>query len=79
VRAEIATSSDETVISEDRLRRLADAMPQIVWITRPDHTVEYFNARWVSYTGMALEHALALPGEISELVHVDDRPGIAHS
>jgi len=76
---EIAPSSDENVISEDRLRRLADAMPQIVWITRPDHTVEYFNARWVSYTGMSLEEALGLPGEISDLVHVDDRPDIAHS
>ena len=79
VRAAIASSSDENVISEERLRRLADAMPQIVWITRPDQTVEYFNARWVSYTGMPLEEALALPGEIPDLVHVDDRAGIAHS
>jgi PAS domain S-box-containing protein len=77
--AGVAPTTDGTVISEERLRRLADAMPQIVWITRPDHTVEYFNARWVSYTGMSLEEALALPGEISELVHIDDRPGIAHS
>ncbi len=75
----IARSTDETVISEERLRRLADAMPQIVWITRPDHTHEYFNARWVSYTGMSLDDALALPGAIPDLVHVDDRPGIAHS
>jgi len=72
-------STDTSIISEDRLRRLADAMPQIVWITRPDHTVEYFNARWVSYTGMPLEEALTLPGEIPELVHVEDRPAIARS
>jgi len=74
---ESAGRSAPGTISENRLRRLADAMPQIVWITRPDHTHEYFNARWVTYTGMSLEDALALPGEIPDLVHVDDRAGIA--
>ncbi len=78
-RPEGGSSTDADLISEGRLRRLADAMPQIVWITRPDHTHEYFNARWVSYTGMSLEDALAMPGEIPDLVHVEDRPGIAHS
>ena len=72
-------ATDPSMLSEDRLRRLADAMPQIVWITRPDHTHEYFNARWVTYTGMSLEDALALPGEIPELVHVEDRAGIARN
>jgi PAS domain S-box-containing protein len=71
--------SQPGVLSVDRLRRLADAMPQIVWISRADHTHEYFNARWVGYTGMSLEDALALPGEIPDLVHADDHGEIARA
>ncbi len=38
--------------SEERFRSLADSMPQIVWATRPDGYVDYFNSRWYDYTGM---------------------------
>lgn len=37
--------------SEERLRFMADAMPQLVWISRPDGYTEYFNAFWYEYTG----------------------------
>jgi PAS domain S-box-containing protein len=37
--------------SEARLRRLADAMPQLVWTARPDGTVDYFNERINEVTG----------------------------
>ena len=36
--------------SERRFRQLADAMPQIVWATRPDGGVDYFNHRWYEFT-----------------------------
>jgi PAS domain S-box-containing protein len=36
---------------EERFRQLADAMPQIVWSTRPDGDFDYFNARWYEFTG----------------------------
>jgi PAS domain S-box-containing protein len=38
--------------SEARFRQLADAMPQMVWTTRPDGHVDYLNRRWYDYTGM---------------------------
>jgi PAS domain S-box-containing protein len=38
--------------SELRFRLLADAMPQMVWSTRPDGYHDYYNARWYDYTGM---------------------------
>jgi PAS domain S-box-containing protein len=38
--------------SEGRFRTLADAMPQMVWSTRPDGFHDYYNARWYDYTGM---------------------------
>ena len=37
--------------SEERLRFMADTMPQLVWITRPDGYHEYYNKHWYSYTG----------------------------
>jgi PAS domain S-box-containing protein len=37
--------------SEERFRRLADALPQIVWMARPDGTFDYFNERWYEFTG----------------------------
>ncbi len=33
-------------------RQLADAMPQIVWIAKPDGMIEYFNSQWYQYTGL---------------------------
>lgn len=38
--------------SEQRFRLLAEAIPQIVWIAKPDGVMEYFNERWYEYTQM---------------------------
>ncbi|SHO52334.1 PAS domain S-box-containing protein [Desulfopila aestuarii DSM 18488] len=43
--------------SEKEFRQLAEAMPQIVWITRPDGWNIYFNQQWVDYTGLTLEES----------------------
>jgi hypothetical protein len=37
---------------ESEFRQLADAMPQIVFMARPDGHVDYFNRRWYEYTGL---------------------------
>ncbi|MBA4148394.1 MAG: PAS domain-containing sensor histidine kinase [Verrucomicrobia bacterium] len=37
--------------SESLFRELADAMPQIVWASRPDGTLDYYNRRWYELTG----------------------------
>ena len=37
--------------AERRWKQVADAMPQIVWSTRPDGTAHYFNCRWYDFTG----------------------------
>lgn len=41
--------------SEQRFRFLAESIPQIVWTSRPDGWIDYYNQRWVDYTGMTLE------------------------
>ena len=45
-------------VSEAEFRLLAEAMPQIVWITRPDGGTVYFNRRWTEYTGLTLDESL---------------------
>jgi PAS domain S-box-containing protein len=43
--------------SEQEFRTLAEAVPQIVWATRPDGWTIYFNKKWVDYTGLTLEES----------------------
>jgi len=43
--------------SEFEFRSLAESMPQIVWITRADGELIYFNQQWVDYTGLTLEES----------------------
>ena len=38
-----------------RERLVADAMPQIVWTSSPNGDVEYYNRRWLEYTGLTFE------------------------
>ncbi|HEX8785825.1 MAG TPA: PAS domain S-box protein, partial [Telluria sp.] len=38
--------------SEAKFRTIIDAMPQIVWSTRPDGYHDYFNRQWYDYTGI---------------------------
>lgn len=44
-------------VSELRFRTMAEAMPQVVWITRADGWNIYFNQQWVDYTGLTLEES----------------------
>ncbi|KAI9091148.1 hypothetical protein DFS34DRAFT_584772 [Phlyctochytrium arcticum] len=36
------------------IKTVCEAMPQLVWTTHPDGTHEYFNSKWVEYTGCSL-------------------------
>jgi diguanylate cyclase (GGDEF)-like protein/PAS domain S-box-containing protein len=57
--------------SELLFRNLANAVPQIVWMTDAEGLNNYFNQQWVAYTGLTLEesygHGWILP------FHPDDR------
>ncbi|WP_250680367.1 PAS domain S-box protein [Geomonas sp. Red32] len=50
-------AEDALVTSEREFRFLAEAMPQIVWITRADGWNIYFNRQWADYTGLSLEES----------------------
>jgi PAS domain S-box-containing protein len=38
-------------------RTLAESMPQMVWIMRPDGSNIYFNQQWVDYTGLSRDES----------------------
>jgi PAS domain S-box-containing protein len=45
--------------SEERFRVMADAVPQIVWITDGEGRTEFFNRQWSRYTGVPFEPSMA--------------------
>jgi PAS domain S-box-containing protein len=52
------------------LRQLADNLPQIVWVTRPDGSHEYYNQRWYDFTGLPPNGAMEQSWD--PLFHPDD-------
>ena len=63
-------ASFESAWSEQRFRFLADSMPQLIWTAKPDGKVDYYNLRWLNYTGTSVEHSSNWGWETA--VHPDD-------
>ena len=40
---------------ESRFQVMADGMPQLAWMARPDGWIHWYNKRWYEYTGTTLE------------------------
>ncbi|WP_149207534.1 PAS domain-containing sensor histidine kinase [Flavobacterium johnsoniae] len=38
--------------SAENFRQLADLVPQIIWTSRPDGFIDYYNKRWYEYTNL---------------------------
>ena len=55
--SEATSANDKLPDSDIRFKTLIEAIPQIVWITKPDGWNIYFNQRWVEYTGMTMEES----------------------
>ncbi|MDB5337889.1 MAG: hybrid sensor histidine kinase/response regulator [Planctomycetaceae bacterium] len=60
--------------TESQFRTLADSIPQLVWMARPDGERFWFNKRWYDYTGTTFERvkgfgwqALRDPEELPEI------------
>ena len=67
VRAEAALRE-----SEGRLRTITDAVPQMVWSTRPDGFHDYYNRQWYAFTGV-VEGSTDGEGW-SGMFHPEDQP-----
>jgi PAS domain S-box-containing protein len=57
--------------SEQRFRLMADAVPQIVWITDAQGQTEFFNKQWSKYTGVPYEPTTAAD-VAANFVHPED-------
>lgn len=57
--------------SEARFRLMADAVPQIVWITDAEGRAEFFNKQWFDYTGETVQPETA-SGVTADHIHPDD-------
>ncbi len=44
--------------SEQRLRTIVDAIPQLAWMTDAEGAIQWYNRRWYDFTGMAPDQAL---------------------
>lgn len=56
--------------SESRFRQLADAIPQIVWMTDAEGKTDYHNERWFEFTGLSPSSAYA--EDWRSVVHPED-------
>jgi PAS domain S-box-containing protein len=64
----------ELRMSEERLRTLAESLPNLVWTCRADGWCDYLSRQWVEYTGRPAEEQLGAGW--ADHVHPDDRPGV---
>ncbi|ALW86892.1 hypothetical protein AUC43_18495 [Hymenobacter sedentarius] len=57
--------------SQERSKFILEALPVMVWTTRPDGSSDYFNQRWLTFTGRTMAQEVEF-GWL-EGVHPDDR------
>ncbi|HEX7733467.1 MAG TPA: PAS domain S-box protein [Ktedonobacteraceae bacterium] len=57
--------------AEGEVHALIDAIPQLVWTGRPDGYIDYYNQRWLDYTGLSTEQAQG--NGWMQCTHPDDR------
>ncbi len=58
----------------ERFADIADAMPQLVWVAFPDGRIDYYNRRWIAYTGLTVQESNYEYGSAKGAVHPDDVP-----
>ncbi|MBL0189068.1 MAG: PAS domain-containing protein [Candidatus Obscuribacter sp.] len=62
--------TDALMASEEQLRVIADALPQIVWTADYQGNIDFWNHRWFEYTGLTAQQSLH--GGWRLLIHADD-------
>jgi PAS domain S-box-containing protein len=62
--------TEALLASEEQLRIIADAMPQIVWTADSTGTIDFWNHRWFEYTGLSVQQSLH--GGWRLLIHAED-------
>jgi PAS domain S-box-containing protein len=61
----------ELAESQERAQFILEALPMMVWTTTPGGAVDYFNQRWLQFTGVALPEQLG--HDWTRNLHPDDQ------
>jgi PAS domain S-box-containing protein len=69
------TDVSARVRAERSFRALAETMPQLVWSTSVTGDTEYFNGRWLAYTGRAADDSNR--HDWQDALHASDRTAVA--
>ncbi|MCU0703769.1 MAG: PAS domain-containing protein [Fimbriiglobus sp.] len=48
----VAAAAERLREGEERFRAMADGIPQLAWMARPDGHIFWYNRRWLDYTGL---------------------------
>jgi PAS domain S-box-containing protein len=56
------------------IRLVVDTIPTLAWSAGPDGSADFFNQRWLDYTGLSAEQALGSGWQVA--IHPDDLPRI---
>src|SRR5246500_4122853 len=57
---------------EQDIRLVVDTIPTLAWSAGPDGSADFFNQRWLDYTGLSAKQALGWGWEVA--IHPDDLP-----
>ena len=63
--------------SEDRLRLVIDTIPQQIWSSPPDGSLDFFNAQWLSFKGFTQEEMQGQGWQ--RTLHPDDRERVVRA
>lgn len=69
--SEIGMSPENpATIREDQLRAIIDTIPVLAWSAHPDGSADFFNQRWLDYSGLSVDEARGWGWMVA--VHADD-------
>jgi PAS domain S-box-containing protein len=63
---------DKMPESDGQIFQIIDAIPTLAWSARPDGSADFFNLRWLEYTGLSAAQALGWGWKVA--IHPDDLP-----
>jgi len=75
--AERERAEDALRRSEDRLRLVIDTIPQQIWSSPPDGSLDFFNAQWLSFKGFSQEEVQGQGWQ--RMLHPDDRERVVRA
>src|SRR5258707_13799085 len=73
VMTSVGHASEQAVPLPD-VRLVVDTIPTLAWSARPDGSADFFNQRWLDYTGLSAKQALDWGWKVA--IHPDDLPRI---